>query len=212
MGWSFWKTAKIFINAVSKIFWQFFAKCFNVSYVWILLFLFLFCSEGWIFVLDGLSYFLCLECWTMKCICFSWFFLVWFLTSKNRELVFFFCYGVPYIVSIFWHSSLYLSSFVLAPIYIYIYICYLDFFQLLKNEWFQLFLRFSSFFQFAIDFIVFKASTEIIESLLASLGFAHLPNISLLFIAIFPGLSIVFKQFLANRNFILLLMSFLWLI
>ena len=123
-----------FINAVFKFFWSFFLQ--NVSILRLLEFCFFFCSERWIFVSDDLFSFLCLVCWTMKCIRFSWF-CYSILTFKNQELVFVavFVTLCPYSS----HSLLYPSSSVLVPIFILV-------FQLLKIEWFQLFLNFTCFF------------------------------------------------------------------
>ena len=103
-------------------------------------------------------------------------FLNWFLTFKNQErvLVTLFLTLWPYSS----HSIEYQSNFVLEPTFAFGILI----FSVVKNEWFQLFFRFSSFISFAIDFIQHTAS------LLASF-FHYL----LIFIAVFfPAL--VFTQ------------------
>ena len=99
-----------------------------------------FCSGEWIFVSDGSLSFLCLKCWTINCIRFSWFFKFDF-TFRNQE-----CLFVTVILTLCLcssHSRLYHSSFVSW----HLPLCSLFwFFQLLKNWVSSFFLDFCHFF------------------------------------------------------------------
>ena len=120
----------------------------------------------------------------------------WYLTFKNEECLF---------VTVFLtlcryssHSSLYLCSFVLAPTFIFGILI----FSVVKNEWFRLFLRFSSFLWFAIDFIQHKAVLSVWQQALCKIStYDYLLQLS-------SGLGNILTDFLPLN--ILLLMSFLW--
>ena len=137
----FEKQVKIFfITAVSKFFWPFFAKCFNFLYVWILVFLlFLFrrmhLCLGWLVVFSMSR--------MLKTGLFSCYLIFLFcnLTFKNQELIFLLRSSLH--CAHFLYILVYHSSFVQTLLFIFIL---LIFFQLIKIDWFQLFVKIFNFF------------------------------------------------------------------
>ena len=115
---SFWKTVKIFfINAVSEIFWPFFAKFFNVLSVWFSLYFFVLFSRmdlclGWL-IFFSISRMLNNEVYSFLSFIFKF--------QKWRISLF---YEVPYIASIFF--TFYFVSFYCCP-GTYLYFGFIDF-------------------------------------------------------------------------------------
>ena len=140
-----------FINAVLKFCWPFFCKMFQF-FVFISsafsYFLFSSGNRSLYRMINYLLYVLNAEQWNV--FVFLEFFN-WFLAFKNQECVFGTVFSTlcPYSS----HSSQYHSIFVLAPTFIFGILI----FSVVKNKWFQLFLRFSSFLWFAFDFIQHRA-------------------------------------------------------
>ena len=116
----------------------------------------------------------------------SWYFKFYFTTFKNQELVFFLrcslhCVRILdildcIVLALFWRLHLYFLYW---------------FFQLLKFESFQIFLRLSSFLWFAIDFIQHKAVLRVCLKTFSK-------NSTLYYLLQFSsGLGFVFKRFFA---------------